>query len=41
MRSDRGEVVTRQPYGNVRLDHLLSLNFQSYYIYKEKNIFLF
>ena len=31
MSSDWGEVVTRYPYGNVRMDHLLS---------KEQNVFV-
>ena len=32
MISDWGEVVTRYPYGNVRMDHLLSKEYMSFSI---------
>ena len=32
MISDWGEVVTRYPYGNVRMDHLLSKEIKSFSI---------
>ena len=32
MISDWGEVVTRYPYGNVRMDHLLSKEYVSFSI---------
>ena len=32
MISDWGEVVTRYPYGNVRMDHLLSKEYKSFSI---------
>ena len=36
MISDWGEVVTRYPYGNVRMDHLLSK--EQYFLYSIDNV---
>ena len=36
MISDWGEVVTRYPYGNVRMDHLLSK--EKYFLYSIDNV---
>ena len=38
MISDWGEVVTRYPYGNVRMDHLLSKELKAYILYSIGNV---